>query len=164
MSSSNTITIRGITFVPLQESTLDHDAYTLEHARAAGLLTAVTRREGQTDEDLSRDVLSRIFESGRTCQLLAAVLAEQGKEWSREAAEANAALFTAVTDPGEKALLRDALVQLVLAFFASGLASFGTSLSSFSGAPGGASPNPFTLFPPNGGPPNSGSSPTSSAN
>lgn len=77
-----------------------------------------------------QQMILRAYKSGALFRLMAALVTEQGTEWTPEAAEANAEFFKHVRDPKSKAKLQPALVAAILAFFESAANSDLTSLIS----------------------------------
>lgn len=79
---------------------------------------------------LRSEFVARILESGQKSFLLAGMLTEVGKKWSRVDADKNAALFDAITDRAEKEIMSESFVVWSMAFFLSAAKSSMTSPSS----------------------------------
>jgi hypothetical protein len=130
-----TITLDGRNFQgPTQALTANQDDYILAHLRAGGCIEILSDLDGvkRTPEQRAKDLLTQILMSGRTQHILAGSLTEEGKEWTRKEADANAARFGAITDAGEKTLMRSEIVSFVIGFFSLGAPSSQTSQRSSS--------------------------------
>lgn len=110
------------------------DDYILAHLRQSGAIEALSGLDGKPrDEDhRAEDMLTSILLSGRKFHILAGCLTEHGRKWSRLEADRNAALFSEITDPLEKAAMNKSVVGFVIGFFRSGEASPATSRKSSS--------------------------------
>lgn len=75
-------------------------------------------------------VLERVVRSGYTTELLAGALVEDGVPWTRERATETASFFAALTDPADKAVLRESIVQFIVGFFLPALRLSRTSPNS----------------------------------
>jgi hypothetical protein len=102
-----------------QSLSASQDDYILGHLRQAGALEVLGELDGvkRSNKQLAEDLLTRILLSGRSQQILAGCLTEQGKKWNREEADRNAAIFGAITDQEEKQKMRSAIVAFVILFF-----------------------------------------------
>lgn len=107
-----------------QQTTFAQDGYLMGVVRAHGL-DAVIQRDG--------DLLAAIFTTGCASALLAGLLVEDGKPWSREDATANAARFDRLTAQEEKDQLLAALEGLLAGFFPIGARSSTASPTSSAG-------------------------------
>jgi|SRR6267378_6829135 len=113
-----TITLDGRKFTGLQAPVANQVDYVLAHFRLAGVEKIFNDLDGvqRTMERRPEDLLTQILVSGRTYHILAGLLTEEGKVWSRAEADANAARFAAITDAGEKktmsAFIRDVLIGI----------------------------------------------------
>ncbi len=90
----------------------NQDDYVLAHLRLAGDVVKVFNDlDGvqRTKEQRADDLFTQILLSGRTYYILAGILIEEGKVWSRAEADANAARFAAITDVEEKKTIRDSV-------------------------------------------------------
>src|SRR5260370_254347 len=108
----------------------NQDDYVLAHLRLAGDVVKVFNDlDGvqRTKEQRADDLFTQILLSGRTYYILAGILIEEGKVWSRAEADANAARFAAITDVGEKTAMRSAIVKFFIGFFSLGEPSPETS-------------------------------------
>lgn len=90
------------------QTTFAQDGYLMGVVRANKLDVAINR-----DEDL----LAAIFQTGCASALLAGLLTEDRKPWSREDALKNAAHFDSLTAAEDKAALLAALEGLLAGFF-----------------------------------------------
>lgn len=126
------LTIEGRLFV--QESpTFEQELYIMEQATLAGLPEVGKLTLDPATQSLTgpvQQMIIRAYKSGALFRLMAALVTEQGTEWTPEAAEANAEFFKHVRDPESKAQLQPALVAAILAFFESAASSDLTSLIS----------------------------------
>jgi hypothetical protein len=119
----NSVKIAGREFqISSQSVTAQQDDYVLGHLRAAGVVDVA----GDGDFDTKRiprqrydDLLTAIYLSGRKYQILAGVLAEVGKKWTRDEAERNAAVFSQVADLADKKTMQTAIVKFVIGFLTS---------------------------------------------
>jgi hypothetical protein len=117
------LTLAGRKFVGISQSlTANQDDYIIGHMRRAGVLDVLVASKGKkfTQEQEAEELLTAILLSGRTQQILAGCLTEEGKAWTREEADRNATCFAAITDEKEKAQMRTAIVGFVIGFFSSG--------------------------------------------
>jgi len=117
-----------------QALTASQDDYILAHLRLAGALEVLSGADGQERdrERKAEELLTRVLLSGRAQHILAGCLTEDGKKWTRAEADRNAATFAEISDAGEKAAMRDAIVRIVVGFFSFGKESSETSRSSSS--------------------------------
>jgi hypothetical protein len=128
-------TLDGRKFRPVGMAlTASQDDYILGHLRLAGALEALSGADGveRTSEAKAEELLTRIMLSGRGPNLLAGCLTEEGKRWTRQEADRNAAIFAEITAADEKLAMRSAIVRIVLGFFSSGKESSPTSRKSSS--------------------------------
>jgi hypothetical protein len=105
----------------------DYITVVLNDSRAAELIEEVAR--GKKDQS-AQVLLQTILRSGHASKLLAGLLTEEGKKWSRLDADDNARIFSEITNTDEKVRMRTFMVGWVLAFFRSGEASSRTSPKS----------------------------------
>jgi hypothetical protein len=120
---ADTLNLDGRKFHSISQSlTANQDDYILGHLRLAGAIEVLEDLDGtkRSDEQRAQDLLTKILLSGRTHNILAGCLTEEGKTWSRKDADANAEKFGAITDEDEKVEMRRAIVGVVLGFFSSG--------------------------------------------
>lgn len=126
-----------------QALTAAQDDWIIGHLRRCGAVEALAD-DHTPDYRRAEEMLTRVLLAGETSAVLAGVLIEvgangEGKRWTRAEAERNTLRFAAITDAGEKLLMRDALVGFVLAFFDSARRSAATSRKSSSPAAEGPS-------------------------
>jgi hypothetical protein len=117
------ITLDGRKFLGISDAlTASQDDYILGHLRKAGALEVLRDFDGKkrTHEERTEDLLTQILLSGRSHNILAGCLTEEGKTWNRADAEANALRFAQITEIEEKTAMRTGLVQFVIGFFSSG--------------------------------------------
>jgi len=121
-----TITLDGRKFTGITQAlTANQDDYILAHLRLAGAIEVLSDLDGvkRTKEQRAEDLLTQILLSGRTQHVLAGCLTEDGKVWTREEANANAARFAGITDIEEKTAMRSSIVKFVIGFFLLGAES-----------------------------------------
>jgi hypothetical protein len=129
------ITLDGRKFHSISQAlTANQDDYILAHLRKAGAIEVLSDLDGvkRSKEQRAEDLLTQILLSGRTHHILAGCLTEDGKTWSRESADSNAARFAAITDVAEKTEMRKSIVTFVIGFFSLGEPSSETSQKSSS--------------------------------
>lgn len=121
---------RGVT----QELTAAQDHYLMGHLTLAGALEYLAKKGAAPHEvaEAAVRMCTRILVSGRACQILAGCLIEEGKTWTHESAEANAAFFRELRDSDSKNAMSEGLLGLVLGFFRYATASVATSQKSLS--------------------------------
>lgn len=127
------ITLDGRKFLGISDAlTASQDDYILGHLRKAGALEVLRDFDGQkrTQEQRAEDLLTQILLSGRSHNILAGCLTEEGKTWNRADADANAARFAQITDLEEKTAMRTGVVKFVIGFFSSGVQLSKTSPKS----------------------------------
>jgi|GEM_PF-2236967 len=97
----------------------NQDDYIVAHLRLAGALEVLQDIDGvkRSPEKRAEDLLTKILLAGKTHYVLAGCLTEEGAKWSRESADRNAERFAALTDPIEKTVMREYVVEFVAVFF-----------------------------------------------
>jgi hypothetical protein len=98
--------------------------YIVGHLRAAGALEALAgldpeRPPNTIDEPPARDFVTRIYLTGRKSFIVAGLLTETGKTWTRVEADRNAAKFDQLTDLEEIKTLAGCVAGIVILFFQS---------------------------------------------
>jgi hypothetical protein len=129
------VTLDGRKFHAISQSlAANQDDYILAHLRLAGAIEVLNGIDGvkRTEEERAEDLLTQILVSGKTHKLLAGMLTEDGKVWSREEADRNAARFAAIRDVDEKIVMRNSIVEFVIGFFRYGAPSSESSRKSSS--------------------------------
>lgn len=95
--------------------------YLVGHLRLAGSLEVVEALGPKPTElaiDNARiDLVTKIFASGQKSFILAGLLTEDGKKWSRLEADRNAARFDETTDPADLELMTSLIVRAVIDVF-----------------------------------------------
>lgn len=137
-----TIHLDGREFAPVSEKvTMAQDDYitlTINDCGAADIVSQfkyVDKDESKIkidaatrhNETVARALLSQILRSGLASQLLAGMITEVGKTWTKAEADSNARIFAQITDTAEKVAMRKCQVSFVLGFF-----KFGEGLSTTS--------------------------------
>lgn len=128
-------TLDGRNFTGISHSlSANQDDYIVAHLRLAGALEVLQDLDGvrRSPEQRAEDLLTKILLAGKTHHVLAGCLTEDGTKWSRESADANAARFSAITDPVEKTAMRSFVVEFVAVFFSFVARSSATSRKSSS--------------------------------
>lgn len=98
--------------------------YIIGHLRAAGALEALagldpTQRDVDTIGKPAADFVTRIYLTGRKSFILAGLLTEAGKPWSRAEADRNAAKFDQITNLEEITTMGKIIAEIVIVFFQS---------------------------------------------
>jgi hypothetical protein len=111
------------------------DEIGVEHPGADGKIETAAdliakRARGDKSTDLAQRLLHKILKSGRTSELLAGLLTEQGKKWTRREAIRNGEIFAEITDKNAQVTMRSVIVSFVIGFFQSGEALSTTSPKS----------------------------------
>jgi hypothetical protein len=118
------LTIEGRQFVQ-ETPSFEQEMFIMEQAVEAGLDEA-TLKLTPDEKDLEpaiKRLLIQAYKSGALFRLMAALLTEEGVEWSEAEALKNAEIFRKTRDPESKANLRPATVAALIAFFESGVSS-----------------------------------------
>jgi hypothetical protein len=134
---TETIKLDGREFRPIDQAlAAAQDDYILVILRRSGaleLLTKIPKDASLADRALrAGELVTIVLESGLNHRLLAGMLTEVGKKWTREEAERNAARFAEITDGEEKLTMHRRLVGFIVSFFPSGEPSSMTSPNSSS--------------------------------
>ncbi|OHD23189.1 MAG: hypothetical protein A2Y38_13030 [Spirochaetes bacterium GWB1_59_5] len=130
MSPEKTI-LGGRTFVPVTESTVEHDLYFHGLAGRAGL--RFEKGERETPEDFGARILDETVQSGKALELIGCLMVpeEVGVDgWTPEEARKTAAFIGQLRGDEDKARVRGLILSLLMDFFRCGLASIWTSQSS----------------------------------
>jgi hypothetical protein len=120
---------------------------------ASDIVAKIAR--GDKSDGIAQRLLRKILKSGRASDLLAGLLTEKGKRWTRSDALRNAEMFADIRDSDAQIKMRNEVVSFVFGFFLSGEASSKTS-------PKSSSQNEKAPGTSNGGVAISGNSPESS--
>jgi hypothetical protein len=131
----DTITLDGRKFTSVSQAiTANQDDYILAHLRVAGAIDVLSDLDGiqRTKEKRAEDLLTQILLSGKTHHILAGLLTEQGRIWTRDEADANAARFSQITSVEEKSAMRSSIMRFIIGFFSLGEPSSETSQKSSS--------------------------------
>lgn len=119
------IKIGGRTFIPVNNSTIEHDFWLMAHIRGAGL-DRVVISGGEAPEDFAVRLLGEVIDSGRIFPLLGGLFLPEGVsslDWTPETAEETAAFLKKISDPKDKLQIQKQVISLLIDFFQSGLAS-----------------------------------------
>ena len=126
------IKIGGRTFVPVKNSTIEHDFWLMAHIRGVGL-DRIAIEENEPPEDFAVRLLNEVINSGRIFPILGGLFLPEktsSLDWTPEVAEETAAFLKKISDPADKALIQQQVVSLLLSFFQSGLVSLMISRKS----------------------------------
>jgi hypothetical protein len=96
--------------------TAGQNDYLTGHLRVAGALEVLERFKSSPD-NAREDLITRIYRSGEKPFVIAGLLTETGKKWSRLEADRNAARFDQITDPADLELMTAVVVRAVIDFF-----------------------------------------------
>ena len=126
------ITIGGRTFVPVKNSTIEHDFWLMAHIRGAGL-DRIAIEEGEPPDDFAVRLLGEVISSGRIFPILGGLFLPEkiaSIDWTPEVAEETVAFLKKVSDPEDKAQIQRQVISLLISFFQSGLVSLRISRKS----------------------------------
>lgn len=135
---SENITIGGKAFHACAETTAEQDIFMSNIIRATGAHEVKVADVDENDaagmqkafRDYTDEITHKVWASGKTFDLIACVLVEDGKEWTPADAKANAALLASVKDKASKEILQVHLAAVVMGFFAGARPSTTTSPKS----------------------------------
>lgn len=133
------IKIGGWTFVPVKNSTIEHDFWLMAHIRGAGL-DRIAIEEGELPEDFAVRLLGEVINSGRIFPILGGLFLPEktsSLDWTPEVAEETMAFLKKVSDREDKAQIQRQVISLLISFFQSGLASLRISRKSSGTGPEG---------------------------
>jgi hypothetical protein len=131
----DTVTLDGRKFHGIRQAlTASQDDYILAYLRLSGAVEVMQELDGvkRSVEQRAEDLLTRILLSGYAAAILSGCLTEEGKEWNRKDAAANAERFAALTDSDDKIHMQQSIVGFVMGFFQFGDKSSETSQKSSS--------------------------------
>jgi len=126
------IGIGGRTFVPVRNSTIEHDFWLMAHIRGAGL-DRIAIGEGEAPDDFAVRLLGEVIDSGRIFPILGGLFLPEGTsslDWTPEVAEETAAFLKRISEPQDKLEVQKQVISLLIDFFQSGLASLRISRKS----------------------------------
>ena len=135
------ITIGGRTFVPVTNSTIEHDFYLMSHIRGAGL-DRIAIEDGEPPDDFAVRLLGEVISSGRVFKVLGGLFLPEkisSLDWTPEMAEETAAFLKRISEPRDKLEVQKQVINLLIDFFQSGLASLTISRNSSGASPESAS-------------------------
>ncbi len=127
-----TIRIGGRTFIPVRDSTIEHDFWLMAHIRGAGL-DRIAIGDGEAPDDFAVRILAEVISSGRIFPILGGLFLPEKispLDWTPAVAEETAAFLRKISDPADKAVIQQQVVSLLLSFFQTGLASLTISRKS----------------------------------
>ena len=126
------ITIGERTFVPVKNSTIEHDFWLMAHIRGAGL-DRIAIEEGEPPDDFAVRLLGEVISSGRIFPILGGLFLPEkiaSIDWTPEVAEETVAFLKKVSDTEDKAQIQRQVISLLISFFQSGLVSLTISRKS----------------------------------
>lgn len=119
----------GRKFKITEATTSRQDMWVMTRLDRAGLeVIAQTYNTPDKLDVMATKCVEAAYESGTLYEILAGILVEDGKKWTRERALANAEYFGELTNPKDKEAIQGPVVSILMLYFASGLASTATSL------------------------------------
>ena len=119
-SKPDTIKLDGRSFQgPAQDLTAARDQYINARLRQTDAYPIIQRITPENFERCGQDLLTNIMLRGMSFELLAGLLNEVGRPWSKAEADRNALAFAAITDMSEKFAMQSRLVQFVMFFMES---------------------------------------------
>lgn len=137
----------GRAFVPIGESTVEHDFTFMGLIRAAGL-DRVAIREGESAQDFALRLLQEAIASGKVLEMLGCLLIPEGtapEHWTPRLGAETAAFFGGLTAAADKLTIQALVLSLLIDFFEQGLSSLETSRTSSEAAqPHDSDPSPRT--------------------
>jgi hypothetical protein len=128
----NRLELGGRIFHEIRSSTIEHDFKFYELARRAGL-DNVTQAAGETPEQLAARLLETILASGLALELLGLLLVPEGtppEKWTPEIMAETARFIGGLTSDEDRQTVNAAILDVMIGFFRSGLASFWSSTTS----------------------------------
>lgn len=133
------IQLGGRWFVPIVESTLEHDLHFTALKRRAGLETVLVLA-GDDPESFARKLSARLFGSGRdvVLEMAGALIVPEdlaGEPWTLERGRETAAFLGQLTDPDDKQRFQAVMLGVVADFFADGLSYLESTRSSSAAGP-----------------------------
>jgi len=123
--------IGGRAFVPITESTVEHDLYFHGLAGRAGL--RFEKHEHESAADFGERVLEETIQSGKALELVGCLIVPEEvgvDDWTPEEARKTAAFIGKLRGEEDKARVRALILSLLMDFFRCGLASIWTSPKS----------------------------------
>jgi len=118
----DTVTIGGILYRKLRESTLEQDAAILKILDEQDL-RVLQMADGEKAEAFALRIITDLILSGKAFPILGCFLVPDGVKWTQEVAKETAERLREITDPEDKNKIRNALVPFLHDFFCAGLIS-----------------------------------------
>ncbi len=115
--------IRGRKWRAVERSTLRHDNYMIRHILEGGL-DKLRRNDGESLEEFAVRLLHAVLASGKMFDLLGGLLLPEAvpdDKWSEQLAAETAEFLGNVIEEHDKIAVQEALMPLLLAFFAAGM-------------------------------------------
>jgi hypothetical protein len=107
------------------------DMWVMTRLDKAGLETIAAKYNSPDKlDEMAVKCVEAAYENGTLYEILAGILVEDGVKWTQDRARANAEYFSDLTNKEDKAEIQGPIVSILMLYFASGLASTGTSLKS----------------------------------
>ena len=126
------VTLGGRTFRQSSITTVDRDTYMMRRYRTSGLAAFVKTFNPATDtlDSFGEKVYFEAFESGVLYEILAGMLVEDGVQWTRKIAAANAAFFANVPTQADKLTIYELAADVMADFLRAAAELRQTFLSS----------------------------------
>lgn len=119
-------------FQAAKTTTFEQDLFLMDILEETGIGSLVNEIDLRTMDlnEVGMKIIRQAYRSGQLFLLLGAMLIEDGRAWSEEAAHANSHYFATLSTPGDKEKLYAPVASVVLSFFMSALESSETSRKS----------------------------------
>lgn len=127
-----TITVKGRTFRPVKNSTIEHDFTLMGHIRASGI-DQVSLEEGEALEGYATRLFNILIPSGRVFPMLGCILMPEEMEdaaWTPNVGKETEEFLKGISEPEDKLLIEQEMINLVINFFHAGILSLKTSPKS----------------------------------
>lgn len=116
-----TITIGGKTFDVVQEGSIRFELHVEATLRRYGL-QRIEIQKGESPDAFATRLFDEIISTGACLEIVSLFLTPSGVPWSVPQVAKTAEFLADLTDPVDKAKVRDLVVQAFMGFFKSGLA------------------------------------------
>lgn len=117
-----TVTIGGVVYRELKESTLEQDAAILQILDGQNLRVLEMKDDEKAEAFVTR-IVTELILSGKAFPLLGCFLVPEGVEWNRDVAKDTGERLRKITDPEDKNKIRNAFIPILRDFFALGVTS-----------------------------------------
>jgi hypothetical protein len=113
----------GRRFVPIGESTIEHD-FNISALLRGARLDEFTAPAGSSPEAIATEILDRVLQSGKAFEILGCLLLPEGmkaEDWTPALGAETADQLRGLTAREDKAVITALTVSLIIGFFESGL-------------------------------------------